>query len=156
VVVVSTQLISSIMLRRKQQVIHSATFPVSVLLIGHATRCQELREVLVESSIDHLLAEAKGFAEARQHLERQLISVILCPLDLHDGTWQSLLEHTQMQASGKPSVIVYGRLADERLWAEVLNLGGHDVLQSEPVVPDELKRAVMSAHRNCPQVRADT
>jgi DNA-binding NtrC family response regulator len=41
-------------------------------------------------------------------------------------------------------LIVTDRLADERLWAEVLNLGGYDLLL-KPFDPEELLRVVSSA-----------
>ena len=43
------------------------------------------------------------------------------------GTWKDLFT-AMMQLPRAPLLIVASRLADERLWAEVLNLGGHDVL----------------------------
>lgn len=39
------------------------------------------------------------------------------------------------------------RLADESLWAEVLNLGGYDVLPT-PLVEDEVTRVVWLAWQN--------
>ena len=41
-------------------------------------------------------------------------------------------------------LIVTDRLADERLWAEVLNLGGYDLLL-KPFDPEEVLRVVNSA-----------
>jgi hypothetical protein len=43
-------------------------------------------------------------------------------------------------------VIVSSRLADERLWAEVLNLGGYDVL-GMPFEPEKVLRVADSAWR---------
>ena len=45
-----------------------------------------------------------------------------------------------------PSVIVTSRLADDRLWAEVLNLGAYDVL-AKPFDRTEAIRAVGAAWR---------
>jgi DNA-binding response OmpR family regulator len=45
-----------------------------------------------------------------------------------------------------PRLIVTDRLADEHLWAEVLNLGGHDVL-GQPFQVDELLWVLGSAWR---------
>jgi hypothetical protein len=44
----------------------------------------------------------------------------------------------------KPRLIVTAPLADEHLWAEVLNLDGFDVL-AQPFRPDEVKRVIESA-----------
>jgi DNA-binding response OmpR family regulator len=40
-----------------------------------------------------------------------------------------------------PPLIVTSRLADERLWAEALNLGAYDVL-AKPFDPQELNRSM--------------
>jgi DNA-binding response OmpR family regulator len=46
---------------------------------------------------------------------------------LMSGTWLDILENIK-HLPNTPSLIVTSRLADERLWAEVLNLGAWDVL----------------------------
>jgi DNA-binding response OmpR family regulator len=43
-----------------------------------------------------------------------------------------------------PKLIVTSRLADERLWSEVLNLGGFDVL-AQPFNPREALRCIGEA-----------
>jgi FixJ family two-component response regulator len=45
-----------------------------------------------------------------------------------------------------PPLIVTSRHADNRLWGEVLNLGGFDVL-AKPLDEDEVRRVVESADR---------
>jgi DNA-binding response OmpR family regulator len=42
---------------------------------------------------------------------------------------------------------VTSRLADDRLWAEVLNIGGYDVL-AKPFVPAEVFRTISLAWLN--------
>ncbi len=44
----------------------------------------------------------------------------------------------------RPNLIVTSRLADEGLWAEVLNLGGYDVL-AQPFDAEEVYRVVFLA-----------
>lgn len=56
-------------------------------------------------------------------------SIIICERDLPDGSWKQLFEETQALPL-PPKFIVSSRLADEYLWVEVLNLGGHDVLSA--------------------------
>jgi FixJ family two-component response regulator len=66
--------------------------------------------------------------------------VILCDETLYDGSWQDLLRMTQ----GLPcpaNLIVTTNRADDRLWAEVLNLGAYDVLQ-KPFRSQEVFRTV--------------
>jgi DNA-binding response OmpR family regulator len=44
-------------------------------------------------------------------------------------------------------LIVTSRTADEHLWAEVLNIGGYDVLP-QPFNRDEVERVVAAARRH--------
>jgi hypothetical protein len=43
-----------------------------------------------------------------------------------------------------PNLLVFSRLADESVWAKVLNLGGFDVLLT-PLEPEEVLRVAFSA-----------
>ena len=70
------------------------------------------------------------------------VSVIITNDALPDGDWMRILAYSD--ARPEPPVIVASRLADERLWAEVLNLGGYDVLV-KPFVADEVRRVVSLA-----------
>jgi hypothetical protein len=60
-------------------------------------------------------------------MQRRAAPVIICERELPDGNWQILMRQTEAGLR-PPRFIVSSRLADDRLWAEVLNLGGHDVL----------------------------
>lgn len=55
------------------------------------------------------------------------VPIVLCDCDLMPRAWQAVLEHVSVLPD-PPLIIVTSRLADERLWAEVLNLGAYDVL----------------------------
>ena len=77
----------------------------------------------------------------RHHAE---IPVVICQHSLPDGGWKHLL--TQMDTMAvQPSLIVCSRLADERLWAEVLNLGAFDLLLGAPFESEEVLRVTQSA-----------
>ena len=77
----------------------------------------------------------------RQHAE---IPVVICQHSLPDGGWKHLL--TQMdKMTVSPSLIVCSRLADERLWAEVLNLGAFDLLLGAPFDREEVLRVTAGA-----------
>jgi DNA-binding response OmpR family regulator len=71
--------------------------------------------------------------------------VVICEQSLPDGTWQDLLGDLQC-FSRAPMLIVCSLLADDRLWAEVLNIGGYDVLM-KPFLPIEVTRVVRMAAR---------
>ena len=77
----------------------------------------------------------------RTHRE---ISVVICEHSLPDGDWRLLL--AEMGTAGiRSSLIVSSRLADERLWAEVLNLGAFDLLLGAPFEPEEVLRVTEGA-----------
>lgn len=80
---------------------------------------------------------------AKSALRRGGISIVLCEHDLPSGSWTELLDFAEgLQAP--PPVIVTSRVADERMWAEVLNLGGYNVL-ARPLDSEEVIRTVTSA-----------
>jgi DNA-binding NtrC family response regulator len=81
---------------------------------------------------------AQSCSEARRHLSELDGPVVICESHLPDGSWKDLLEAQPL--------IVTDRAADEALWAEVLNLGGFDVL-AQPFDPTEVSRVVASAGR---------
>ncbi|MDR3642209.1 MAG: hypothetical protein P4L74_01105 [Candidatus Doudnabacteria bacterium] len=129
--------------------------PISILLVGQSGNCQDIRRALGESRFKHKLIEASNSEQAKGLLAENQVTVIVCDKDVADGTWKSILEHAHGTAE-RPPVVVCCRHADERLWAEVLNLGGYDVLQSEPLVYDELIRVIESAHNHCPKIKTQS
>lgn len=60
-------------------------------------------------------------------LRKNPVSVVITERDQSEGDWRDLLGQTQ-DSPFRPLVVVISRFADERLWAEVLNRGGHDVI----------------------------
>jgi len=84
---------------------------------------------------------ASGLAALRQHQ----FEVVVCERDLPPGSWKDVLEQATILPD-PPSLIVTSRLADERLWAEALNLGAFDVL-AKPFDRIEAIRVVGAAWR---------
>ena len=69
--------------------------------------------------------------------------VVLVEADVRTGDWKRLLDRaSNLQRS--PEVIVFSRVADVRLWAEVLTLGGYDLLQV-PFEAEEVRRTISLA-----------
>jgi DNA-binding response OmpR family regulator len=90
-----------------------------------------------------LLFQANNFVTADRVFQERDISVVLCERDLRPGSWTDVLS----QLNGlrhPPSLIVTSRLADERLWAEALNLGVWDVL-AKPFQRTEVLRSIRVA-----------
>ena len=86
-----------------------------------------------------VLSRAKDLRSALTQLRtvRGRFPLVLCECDLSPDTWKELLEDA-------PLLIVASRFADERLWAEALNVGAYDVL-AKPFEPEEVKRVLTSA-----------
>jgi len=78
--------------------------------------------------------------EVALHLHGGHPCVVVCERDLADCDWKDVLEVTA-SLPNPPPVIVTSRLADEYLWAEVLNLGGFDVL-AKPLDRHEVSRVL--------------
>ncbi|MCL5435895.1 MAG: hypothetical protein M1275_02345 [Patescibacteria group bacterium] len=71
-------------------------------------------------------------------------NVVICRRTLPDGDWKQVLKAAN-KLEPSPLVIVVCPQADDRLWAEVLNVGGYDVLQGPPFEMDELCRVLAHA-----------
>jgi DNA-binding response OmpR family regulator len=76
-------------------------------------------------------------------LRSHQVAVLLCERDQPDGCWLDLLDAAK-NLTTPPSLVVCSRLADEHLWAEVLNLGGYDVLV-KPFDREEVLRVAFLA-----------
>ncbi len=88
---------------------------------------------------------AKNSFEARALLAADRIPVVIVDGDSEALCWREVLaQFSEDHAFAKPKFILISRLADERLWAEVLNLGAYDLLP-KPLVADELVWVVRSA-----------
>jgi DNA-binding response OmpR family regulator len=95
-------------------------------------------------SLKHLLAGIPCHVVASDTCDAALqklslgdISVVVCDAKLPDGTWLDILDWIR-DSSKSPPLIVTSRLADEYLWAEVLNLGGFDVIAKPFSAPEAL------------------
>ena len=100
-----------------------------------------LREILSQGNWE--LHEASDCCGALALLRNQRVAVLLCERDHSDGNWEDLLKATA-RLPDPPNLVVFSRLADEVLWAKVLNLGGFDVLIT-PFDPEEVLRVIFAA-----------
>ncbi len=85
----------------------------------------------------------RTISAAKSALKQGRISIVICEYDLSPGSWRELLEFME-GLPAPPPLIVTSRIADERMWAEVLNLGGYDVL-ARPLNSEEVIRTITSA-----------
>jgi DNA-binding response OmpR family regulator len=94
-----------------------------------------LREILSQGNWE--LHEASDCCGALALLRDQSVAVLLCERDQADGNWEDLLK-AMVRLPDPPNLIVFSRLADESLWAKVLNLNGFEV----PITPFELEEVL--------------
>ncbi len=76
-------------------------------------------------------------------LRQRRIPILLFDTENHTGSWREMLDLLYF-LDHPPMLIVTSRLADERLWAEALNLGAYDVL-AKPYDRHEVTRVVNTA-----------
>ena len=90
-----------------------------------------------------MLFKARNLVSTLAVLKRQAIFVLLCDRDLLPGKWTDVMGHVTAMPNA-PLLIVTSRLADDRLWAEALNLGAWDVLE-KPFHVTEVIRSIRPA-----------
>jgi response regulator RpfG family c-di-GMP phosphodiesterase len=115
---------------------------INVLLV---TPSEDDREWLKQicDQLNWELHTAESCQEAMSILRRRNVPVIICEHRLPDGDWKVLLDAIARFRS-QSNLIVCSRFADNRLWAEVLNLGGYDLLAT-PFRADEVSRVAFLA-----------
>ena len=89
------------------------------------------------------LTIAATLAEGIRYAMSERVRVVICEREWPGGNWQMLFDKIR-ELTHPPRLIVVSKVADESLWAEVLNLGGYDVLPT-PFVADEVHRVVSYA-----------
>ena len=118
------------------------TEPLTALVVMSPERSCELTPCLAGLAARVVTAATCGEAAVRMRLEAD-IRVVLTDLSLPDGSWCDVLTQAgDLQPAAE--VVVCSRLADERLWTQVLEAGGFDVL-SEPYYDAEVRRVFRAA-----------
>ena len=114
----------------------------------HAALCSILQETKpsIDTNCRWIVHPASSVASTAEALAQQEVPIVISGDNLHPATWQAILDFISTLPD-PPLFIVASRLADERLWAEALNLGAWDVL-AKPFDRQEVKRVVASAWRH--------
>ena len=111
-----------------------------------------LREILqgakpdLEMNCRWIVRPVSTVASTAEALAEEAIPIVISECNLPSGTWQTILQIIS-QVPEPPLLIVASRAADERLWAEALNLGAWDVL-AKPFDTQEVMRVVAWAWRH--------
>ena len=111
----------------------------AILLISQYQEDEHfLREVLTKFACP--LGTSGSWQEAKLLIQCHVPRVVVTESELPDGTWRDVLCSLD-GVPNPPLLIVVSRLADERLWADVLNRCGFDVL-AKPFARDEVNRVI--------------
>jgi DNA-binding response OmpR family regulator len=117
---------------------------ISVLVATpHPEDLNSLRHILQHH--DWSLSLCTSAREAVEKAAQLGPAILICERDLPDGTWKDVL-HRMESMVNPPLILVVSKHADDSLWAEVLNLGGYDVLL-KPFDRSEVTRVVGMAWR---------
>ena len=104
---------------------------------------------LLDGSLDphrtFLLKSCSRLSTALSTLRDYPYEVVVCERDLLPGSWKDVLDLVTI-VPDPPPLIVTSRLADERLWADALNLGAFDVI-AKPFARMETMRVIGAAWR---------
>ena len=103
---------------------------VSALAVG-ATEGDQAKLGQIFHECGWALGWARTRSEARAFMETTPVRVVISERELPEGGWREMLEDL-MERSEPPPLLVTSRLADDSLWAEVLNMGGYECYAPAP------------------------
>ena len=98
---------------------------------------------MIFSHTNWTILRVESGADALAYLKSHEISVVLCARTFRDGVWKDVLKQVR-RLEHPPEVVVFASHADDWLWADVLEQGGYDVLES-PFDAPEVYRVVSLA-----------
>ena len=110
-------------------------------ICGHRDDATKLSQML--QALPVALEHARTLAQARTKLRSSDYDVVLTQSSFPGGNWLDVL-HLVREVPREVRVIVTDPHADERLWAEALNLGAFDVV-TQPFEEFEVRRIVQNA-----------
>jgi CheY-like chemotaxis protein len=116
----------------------------STLLVSPAEEDHDSLEQMFRQQ-GWILYKTRTLGSALAFLRANPVPVVIAERNLPPGDWVDLLNAIH-RLPEPPLPIVTSQLADDYLWAEVLNLGGHDVL-AKPFQLPELRWVLGGAWR---------
>ena len=116
----------------------------TALVVRSRERRSTLLETLESFKLNVLWAE--NCREARSLLQTcPPLEIVIVNVSLTDGNWCDIFRFV-VESGIETSIVVTSRLANEKLWSEVLWRGAYDLLV-EPYKREELRRVVEGAVR---------
>lgn len=116
---------------------------MTVLMISPDERDHRLLRAALPA--EWRILAVRGYREGTAALRSNSVAVVVAECDLDQRSWLDVL--AEIRASTRwpaPRLVVASRLADERLWAEVLNRGAYDLLL-KPFQPAEVSWVISHA-----------
>lgn len=99
------------------------------------------------------LRHATTCEQAQVLLEMSPFALVISESDVAGSCWRKMLSViSRVPFSRKPDLVVISTKADERLWSEVLNLGGYNVL-AKPFDAAEVRWVVENACGESPRIQ---
>ncbi len=115
---------------------------MTALLVMSQRRCAVLLDYL--QAMDADVRTASSCADAFDLLRDDPgVNLVLTDLALPDGSWCDVLSWIQ-ERYAQAKVVVCLRMTDERVWTQVLEAGGFDVMV-EPYEDREVRRILQAA-----------
>ena len=121
----------------------ASTVTVLAVLPSHEDQVS-LSEIFTHSKWNLHFVGSLG--EAQALMDKVAADVVISDSRLPDGRWHDVMRELHRQPV-EPPLIVASHRADEGIWAEVLNLGGYEVL-AMPFQAQEVFRSVSLAWRH--------
>jgi DNA-binding NtrC family response regulator len=119
--------------------------PVVVVISRNDDTRAALRRIFRE--IDWSIRERRSVASFGESVPPAWSGLVLTDYTLGDGTWRDVAEAAEAH-SPNTRVIVMSRVADDYMWAEVLNCGAFDLISQQPVDRAEVVRTAAAALRH--------
>lgn len=116
----------------------------SALLVSHIDGDHQFLEGIFLQK-QWMLFRSETVPSALSLLRANEVPVVISERDVPGGGWRKILSGLECLPR-PPLLVVTSHLADDHLWAEVLNLGGHDVLAT-PFCAKELLWVLENAWR---------
>lgn len=118
---------------------------ISILLVTPSGEDESTVRQMLKTKPISKISRCTRVEDVLQQIHAVSPTVVVCERDLPDGNWKAVLGACEALPKA-PLMVVVSKHADENLWAEVLNLGGYDVLL-KPFDATEVTRVVASCYR---------
>lgn len=113
-----------------------------ILFVSASAEDARILQQLLDAT-SWVVVNVPDLSGARAVLEKQRLKLVVCDVDIEgQGSWRDLLNRREDLLSF--AVVVVSRSAGDALRAEVLELGGFDLLR-RPFIAEDVQRVIKSA-----------